>query len=121
MQILKALIEPFATRGGDCTAKEKEDPDLKVTALAETFMKTTEGIFIFIGLVLLGCTIGALLSFVFLTGKICGKRVLSSAVVEDAGARIGLQQGQYETAESAIQVEDDGFEDEPVFETHGNC
>jgi hypothetical protein len=100
-------VDPIATRSEEvCWAPEEEAPN-EIIVQAKTLMSTKEGILLFVGLVLVSATIGAVATFVLLTGRLpfTTQKVMAGVMEEDdevdEGERRGLQ---------------DYFEDEPVVE-----
>jgi hypothetical protein len=111
--VLKKLVDPISTRNPDCSlripvAVATTSPK-EAIAKAHTLLKTTEGIIMFVGIVMFGILVGACGTFVVLTGRLpCSTtRVLATnAVDEDEEARRGLQ------ASSSYSDDDLSDEDE---------
>ena len=93
---LKALVDPIATRDPYCEvlSVEPQSSSEEVMVQAQTLLNTTQGILMFLGLVVLGMILGALGTFVLLTGRLpCTQRQVldNTEVDEDTEARQGLQ------------------------------
>lgn len=113
---LKAIIDPIATRDPDCrlstppTSSSSLSSSQEVIVQAETLLNTTVGIMLFLGLVLFGMLLGALGTYILLTGRLpCIRTPIleASAVETDHEARQGLQDSH--------QNYDDGDENEDGF------
>lgn len=96
--VLKKLIDPIATRVPDCTLRHPKSslPTSSKEAItkAQTLLTTTEGVLMFLGLVVFGVLAGAIGTFVLLTGRLpfSKRQVLDNTEVdEDREARQGLQ------------------------------
>jgi hypothetical protein len=113
---LKALVDPIATSDRYCEVETAAPPSAseEVMVQAHTLLNTTEGIFMFLGLVVFGMIVGAIGTYVLLTGRFpCTKRrVLDNTEVdEDREARQGLQSGTNYFGESPSDDEEDDFVD----------
>ena len=109
----KALVDPIATRNPDCGVPTPTPPSAsqEVIDQAQTLIQTTEGILMLVGLIFFGLLVGAVGTYVLLTGRLpCSKqRVLeNTAVDDDDEARQGLQ------AQSSY------FDEEPITNTNGD-
>jgi hypothetical protein len=102
------LVEPMATRDLDCSVPPvAELPNEKVIVQAKTLMSTTEGVLMFLGLIVVSALWGGVFTFVLLTGHLpfTGTRVMISAVEEDEAGR-----------GSILHPDENDFEDEPTDE-----
>lgn len=73
--ILKKLVDPMATRNPDCALRVSghtvpPSSSKVVIGKVHTLLKTSEGILMFIGLIMVGILVGATGTFVFLTGRL---------------------------------------------------
>jgi Histidine phosphatase superfamily (branch 2) len=96
--ILKKLIDPIATRDPDCSLKLPlpiaSSSSKEVIVKAHTLLKTTEGILMLLGLVVLGILVGATTTFIVLTGRLPwpSRQVLfTHDIDDDLEGRVGLQ------------------------------
>jgi hypothetical protein len=104
VKIFLDLVLPIATRTADCSVEEEGEPPVEVIQQAKTLMSTKEGVFLFLGLVVFSTFVGALGTFVLLTGRLpmSQRKFLLSAVEDDEDGRRRLQEN--------------GFQDEPSTE-----
>jgi hypothetical protein len=98
-QIFLDLIQPIATRTPDCSVEEEEEPQVEVILQqAKTLMSTKEGIFLFLLFMVFSAVVGALGTFVLLTGKLpmmSQRKLIVSTVEEDEDERRGLQENGF--------------------------
>lgn len=119
---LKAIIDPIATRDPDCRVttppSSLSKSSQEVIVQAETLLNTTVGILLFLGLVIFGMFLGALGTYIMLTGRLpCIRTAVleASAVETDHEARQGLQSSRsYDSAENEDGFVDAAAEDEDV-------
>jgi hypothetical protein len=114
---LKALVDPIATSDPACQVSTVAPPSAsnEVMVQAQTLLNTTEGIFMFLGLVAFGMIVGGVGTHVLLTGRLpfTKRQVLESTEVdEDREARQGLQSGSnYFDGPVSDDDDDDDFVD----------
>jgi hypothetical protein len=76
----------------------EEEPHVEVIQQAKTLMSTEEGVFLFLGLVVFSAFVGALGTFVMLTGRLpmSQRMLLGSAVEDDEDGRRGLRENGFQ-------------------------